>query len=69
MNLLTRFNAWLNSVKEPQRFLIVVLMMYAWLCPLQIGILLEIANLVIFGIIGLVITILVALNRIGNFTR
>lgn len=64
MNIVTRFNKWLDSKEESLRFIIVILMMCAWLCPLQLGLIFEITNLIIIGIIGLVITIFVAMNRI-----
>ena len=69
MNIVTRFNNWLDNKKEPLRFLIVLTMMCIWICPLQLGLLLEIPFLIIFGFIGMIIMFVIAFSRINRILK
>jgi hypothetical protein len=64
MNPIRRFNKWYDSLREPKRILTFFGLMGAWQAPLFIGNYLNHGGLVTVGIIGLILMLIIALDRI-----
>ena len=64
IKLIRRFNTWYDTLKEPWRFLFLIVMVLFWYIPLKSGVAFGNPILTSIGVIIMVIMLIVALSRI-----
>lgn len=62
-------NSWYDKQREPYRFIFFLVVMCAWVLPLNWGVFIHSRLAIFFGLAGLMLTVALALTRVGLFRR